>query len=42
MDENMGEQIGQQPAARQRVTASAFASKYKSKREIYYFLTVDC
>ena len=27
--------------ARQQVTALAFASKYKSKREVYNFLAVD-
>jgi hypothetical protein len=26
----------------QSVTAAAFASKYRSKREVYNMLTVDC
>jgi len=26
----------------QSITAAAFASKYRSKREVFMFLTVDC
>ena len=26
----------------QNITAAAFASKYRSKREVYNLLTVDC
>ena len=39
-DANMG-QIPQQARANQRITAAAFAAKYKSKRECYTFLAVD-
>jgi len=31
----------QQARGRQQVTATAFAAKYKSKREIFNFLTMD-
>ena len=41
-DQNMNQQINQNVRARQQVTALAFASKYKSKREVYNFLTVEC
>ena len=33
--------INQNLRARQQVTAMEFASKYKSKREVYNFLTID-
>ena len=42
MDDIMQGQIPNQPAANQRITTAQFASKYKSKREVYTFLTVDC
>ena len=42
MNANMDEQIPYGHAAKQRVTAAEFAAKYKSKREIYNFLAVDC
>ena len=42
MDNEMNGQIVQQPArGNQQVTATAFASKYKSKREVFNFLTID-
>ena len=41
-DDNMGNQIFQNARATQQVTATAFASKYKSKLEVYNFLAVDC
>ncbi len=41
MDYNMDQQINQNLRARQQETATAFASKYKSKREVYNFLAVD-
>ena len=31
----------QQARGKQQVTATAFAAKYKSKREIFNFLTMD-
>ena len=31
-----------QAQANQRITATAFASKFKSKREVFNFLTIDC
>ena len=40
-DQNMNQQINQNVRARQQVTALAFASKYKSKREVYNFLAIE-
>ena len=37
----MGQQIFQNARGTQQVTATAFASKYKSKMEVFNFLTVD-
>jgi len=42
MEQNMQDQINGNLRARQQITAMSFASKYKSKREVYNFLTVDC
>ena len=42
MDNEMGDQINNNLRAKQQITAMQFASKYKSKREVYNFLTVDC
>ena len=42
MEANMQDQINSNLRAKQQVTAMSFASKYKSKREVYNFLTVDC
>ena len=36
------QQINSNIRARQQVTAMSFASKYKSKREVYNFLTIEC
>ena len=38
---NDGNQIMQAPS-KVKVTAKDFAAKYKSKREIYNFISVDC
>ena len=40
-DDNMNQIPIQQPRGKQQVTATAFAAKYKSKREIFNFLTMD-
>jgi hypothetical protein len=40
-DDNMNQIPNQQARGRQQVTATAFAAKYKSKREIFNFLTMD-
>ena len=37
----MDENVNQNLQARQQVTAMAFASKYKSKREVYNFLAIN-
>ena len=39
--QNNGNQIMQAPA-KVKVTSKDFAAKYKSKREVYNFLSVDC
>ena len=36
------QQINSNLRAKQQVTAMSFASKYKSKREVYNFLTIEC
>ena len=42
MDNDMnGQIVQQQDRWNQQVTATAFASKYKSKREVFNFLTMD-
>ena len=41
IDSKMDQQVNAGFKAKHQVTASAFASKYKSKREVYTFLTVD-
>ena len=41
IDSTMENQINAGLKAKHQVTAMAFASKYKSKREVYTFLTVD-
>ena len=42
MDDEMDNQIRQQEAkVNQQVTATTFAAKYKSKREVFNFLTMD-
>ena len=38
----MANQIINAANANQNITAAAFASKFKSKREVYLFLTIDC
>ncbi len=38
----MADQIINAANANQSITAAAFASKFKSKREVYLFLTIDC
>ena len=40
-DDNMNQIPNQQARGKQQVTATAFAAKYKSKREIFNFLTMD-
>ena len=35
-------QIVQQPVAAQTITAKTFAAKFRTKRECYHFLTLDC
>ena len=35
-------QINSSSQQNEQITASMFASKYNSKREIYMFLTIDC
>ena len=36
-----GNQIQDDSQQKSRVTATSFAAKFKSKREVYFFLTVD-
>ena len=36
-DQNMGQILQQKP----RISATEFSAKFKSKREIYHFLTID-
>ena len=40
-DVNGNQNVNLQDRGRQQVTATAFAAKYKSKREIFNFLTID-
>ena len=43
MSDNEDEpQIMQQPAVAQNITAKAFSAKFRTKRECYHFLTLDC
>ena len=43
MSDNEDEpQIMQQPAVAQNITAKAFSAKFRTKRECYFFLTLDC
>ena len=41
MDDIMDAQINNNLQARQQISAIEFASKYKSKREVYNFLTLE-
>ena len=42
MDDEMDNQNRQQQSrVNQQITATSFAAKYKSKREVYNFLTID-
>ena len=40
-DGDINQNANLQDRGRQQVTATAFAAKYKSKREIFNFLTID-
>jgi len=40
-DGNINQNVNLQDRGRQQVTATTFAAKYKSKREIFNFLTMD-
>ena len=42
MNAEMNGQIPNPGASAQQITANSFAAKYKSKREVYNFLTIDC
>jgi hypothetical protein len=35
-------QISSLAAPKKQITAASFAAKFKSKREVYLFLTLDC
>ena len=39
--DNINENVNEQARGKQQVTATAFAAKYKSKREVFNFLTMD-
>ena len=41
-DNDMRAQIQLNPRGLQQITAAQFAAKYKSKREVYNFLAIDC
>ena len=41
IDGDINQEGNQQARGKQQVTATAFAAKYKSKREIFNFLTMD-
>ena len=42
MNQNNNNMQINQPPEKVRITAKDFAAKYKSKREVYNFLSVDC